>query len=131
MLLSQQLRKSFNRHVLKINFINISNNSNNIFVNYQQYRHHQSNEKRSIVANKRLNNMESLLQSALTIETNDENDDVYTTKPNNLPNKSIGQQVHDFPFFDIIFLGSGGSNPSKMRGLPSTMLYLGEKLKLY
>jgi hypothetical protein len=131
MLLSQQVRNSFKRQVfMKTNFIKglininiFTCNSNKILVNYKQYRHH-SNDKRSI-ANKRVNNMENLLQSALSIETNDENDDVYTNKPiNYLPIKSR-LQLHDFPFFDIIFLGSGGSNPSKMRGMPSTMLYLG------
>jgi hypothetical protein len=34
-------------------------------------------------------------------------------------------QPHSFPNFDITFIGSGGSNPSRQRGMPCATLFLG------
>ena len=40
-------------------------------------------------------------------------------------------QPHAFQSFDLIFLGTGGSNPSRGRGMPSTLLDLGGELWMF
>ena len=35
-------------------------------------------------------------------------------------------QPHAFAIFDVNFVGTGGSNPSRFRGMPSMTLFLGE-----
>ena len=40
-------------------------------------------------------------------------------------------QPHAFQAFDILFLGSGGSNPSRARGMPCVMLDLGGEMWMF
>ena len=49
--------------------------------------------------------------------------------PSTVPTKKV--QPHAFQAFDIVFLGSGGSNPSRARGLPCMLLDLGGELWMF
>lgn len=56
-----------------------------------------------------------------------------SSAPSSSSSSSISKKVqpHAFQSFDLIFLGTGGSNPSRGRGMPSTLLDLGGELWMF
>ena len=46
-------------------------------------------------------------------------------------NSSNDLQLHCFPSFNLMFIGTGASPPTKLRGSPSTVLHLGSENFLF
>lgn len=46
-------------------------------------------------------------------------------------NNNNDLQLHCFPSFNLMFIGTGASPPTKLRGSPSTILHLGSENFLF